>query len=96
MFKWLKKNKKMEIEDEIHSVLCNMSTYAPDSEEYSIMSKNLEILAKAKSYQKDRRISKDVVLQVVGALAGTVLVLYFEKANVITSKAFGSVFKGRV
>lgn len=88
--------KKSEIDEEIHSVLCNMSTYAPDSDEYTKMTKNLEMLYKAKSYEKDRRVSKDTVLVVAGNLLGIAIILGYEKANVITSKALGFVLKGRV
>ena len=73
-----------------------MSTYQPETEDYTAMAKNLETLYKAKSLEKSKSVSPDVKWQVVGAFAATLLVLYFEKANVITSKAFGSVFRGRV
>ena len=89
-----KKNKKYTIDEEIHSVLCYMSTFKPDDEEYITAAKNLELLYKAKATVKS--ISPDVVVGVVGGLVSTVLVLYFEKTNVITSKIFNSVFRGRV
>ena len=91
-----KKDKRTDLEKEIHSVLCNMSTYSPDDEEYTVMSKNLETLYKAKALEKDKGVKPEVIFNGVVFLAGTALVLYFEKANVITSKAFGAVFKGRV
>jgi hypothetical protein len=88
-----KKDKKYAIDEEIHRVVCDMASYSADSKEYTEMAKNLELLYKAKASEK--RLSPDAVLSVVFGLVGTLTVLYFERANVITSKAFGSVFRGR-
>lgn len=94
--KFTKKDKRTDLEKEIHSVLCYMSGFHPDSEEYTLAAKNLETLYKAKALEKNKGVSPDVIANIVGGLTGTVLVLWFEKANVITSKAFNSVFRGRV
>ncbi len=91
-----KKDKRTDLEKEIHSVLCNMSTYSPDSEEYTKQAENLERLYKAKSYEKDRRASPDTIAIVAGNLLGIALILGYEKANVLTSKALGFVVRGRV
>jgi hypothetical protein len=96
MFKITKKKERTELEEEIHSVLCNMSTFAPDSEEYTKQAENLERLYKAKSYEKDRSVSPDTIAVIAGNLLGIALILGFEKANVITTKALGFVIRGRV
>jgi len=91
-----KKEKRSSLEMEIESVLCNMSTYQPDSEEYTAQAINLERLYKAKSYEKDRRISPDTIAVVAGNLLGIALILGYEKADTITTKALGFILKGRV
>ena len=96
MFRFTKKDKRTLLEKEIESVLCNMSTYPPDSEEYGIMSENLERLYKAKSNEKERRVSPDTIAIIAGNLLGIALILGYEKANIITTKAFSHIMKGRV
>jgi Zn-dependent oligopeptidase len=64
--------------------------------EYSNMIDNLEKLYKAKDSEKSRKISPDTIAIIVGNLLGIGLILGYEKANVITSKAVAFVLKGRV
>lgn len=91
-----KRDKRTDLEKEIHSVLCNMSTYLPDSEEYTKQAENLERLYKAKSYEKDRRVSLDTIAVIAGNLLGIALILGYEKTEVIRTKALGFVIRGRV
>jgi hypothetical protein len=67
-----------------------------DRDLYSTMTENVERLYKAKSYEKTRGVSPDTIITVVGSLLGIILILGYEKAGVITSKALGFVLKGRV
>jgi hypothetical protein len=97
MFKKItKKDKRTNLEKEIDSVLYVMHTCYPDSDEYTTMSENLERLYKAKANEKDRHVSPDTKLIVAGNLLGIALILWHEKADIITSKALGFVLKGRV
>jgi len=91
-----KKDKRTKLEKEIESVLSIMKQYPPDSNEYTAMTKNLEVLYKADSHKSERRVSPDTVVTVVGSLAGMVLIMIFERTEVITTKAFGWILKGRV
>lgn len=91
-----KKDKRNKLEKEIESVLAKMSLVEPSTDEYQSMTKNLEVLYKAKSYEKDRHISADTIAVVVGNLVGIILILYYEKADIITSKALGHILRGRV
>lgn len=91
-----KKDKRTNLEKEIDEVLMYMSGLSPDSKEYSTISSNLEKLYKAKAEDKACRIKLDTVAVVVGNLAGILLILGYEKANIITTKALGFVVKGRV
>jgi hypothetical protein len=90
------KDKRTNLEKEIDSVLRIMSQYSPDSKEYTFMAENLERLYKAKSNDRNRHISPDTIAVIAGNLLGIGLILGFEKANVITSKALGFVLRGRV
>ncbi|MCX7817542.1 MAG: hypothetical protein N2317_08575 [Syntrophales bacterium] len=91
-----KRDKRTNLEKEIDSVILTMSSYKPDSDEYEAMAKNLEMLYKAKTHERVRHVSPDTIALVAGNLLGIVLILGYEKANVITSKALGFVIKGRV
>lgn len=91
-----KVDKRSNLEKEIDNVLKRMSELDPDSKEYSAMASNLELLFSAKSKEKDRKISPDTLAVIAGNLLGIGLILTYEKANVITSKALGFVIKGRV
>lgn len=94
--KFTKKDKRTNLEMEIDHLLEDMMKVAPNSESYTTMAANLEVLYKAKSHERVRRVTPDTVAIVAGNLLGIALVLYHEKANVITTKALGFVIKGRV
>jgi hypothetical protein len=91
-----KKDKRTNLEKEIDSVIFEMSTLNPADDKYAIMADNLEKLLKMKSCDKKATISPDTIAIIAGNLLGIILILGYEKANVITSKALGFVLKGRV
>lgn len=91
------KDKKPNIKQEVDHIIGYMAGLEPDSKEYSTAASNLDVLVKAKSCENTtKKISPDTIAVVVGNLLGIVLVLNYEKMNVITSKAFGMIIKGRV
>jgi len=96
MNKLFKVVKQDSLKEEIESVLRCMSTLNCTSEEYSKSADNLEKLYRAQGYNKNTSISPDTLLLVIGNLAGIALILWHERAEVITSKALGFVMKGRV
>ena len=91
--KW---DKRTNLEKEIDSVLAIMATWDPASKEYTAMTKNLEVLYKARNEEKTRRVKPDTFLVVAGNLLGIILILGYEETNVIRSKAMSFVLKGRV
>jgi len=92
-----KKDKRSTIDKEIDSVIEVMSILNANSDEYTAMAKNLEVLMKAKSYNKDgTKVSKDTVWTVVGSIASIVIIVGYEQAHIVASKAIGFVIKGRV
>lgn len=93
-----KKDKRTNLEKEIDSVLEYIQSMTPESEEYTEITKNLERLYKAREGEKskERHMSPDTMLLVAGNLLGILVILGYEKADIITSKAIGFVLKGRV
>jgi hypothetical protein len=91
-----KKNRKTKLDDVIEAVILKLEGLSPDSKEYQIIADNLERLYKARSYEKSNFVSPDTLAIIGGNLLGIALILWFEKTDVITSKALGFVLKGRV
>jgi hypothetical protein len=95
MFKFTKKDKRTQLKKEMDTVFTRLESLDASSEEYSTAVTNLEKLHKMSSNDKIK-INSDVVITVAGAIVSTILVLYFEKTGVVTSKAVNWILKGRV
>ena len=97
----LKKFKKEDpikagIEEEIISNLNELGVTAErTSDEYGVLLNNVERLEAIRQKNK-KSISPDTVAVVAGNLIGILLILGYEKKDIITSKALGFVLKGRV
>ena len=91
-----KKNKQTALELEIAAVLEIMKQCMPCSEEYTKMNENLEKLYKMEAIKREQKIKKDTILIIAGNLLGIALILGFEQAGAITTKALGFIIKGRV
>ena len=87
--------KKKPMQKEIESVLEKMATLSPDTEEYTVMARNLETLCSANSKNKST-MDLNTILVVTGNLVGILMIIYHEQTGVVTSKALGFVLKGRV
>jgi hypothetical protein len=74
-------------------ILTEMKACNADSDEFKVMLKRLERVYKLKTIDGQKRVSPDVVASIAGNLAGIVLILHFEKVNVVASKALGFVMK---
>ncbi len=96
MNKFTRRDKRSNLEKEIDSVLVIMKGMNPYSDEYTTMTKNLEMLYKAQAHKSERRVSPDAIVMVVGNLLGIGLILTYERTEVITTKALGFILKGRV
>lgn len=91
-----KKDKNLKgLENEIDSLLEDMSVAGRDSEDYERMAKCLEDICKAKSYEKTASPIdwSEVLVNVTGCLIPIVIILNYEKMDVIASKAFGLIRK---
>lgn len=78
----------------IGAVLQEMSVETSDTKEYAAMADQLVKLMKLKKeVEPSRRVSPDVLATIVANLAGIAMIIGYERANVITSKAIGFVAK---
>lgn len=83
------------LEKVIDVLLDRMADYDADDAEYPKMLEQLIKLYKLKEIDSQKRVSPDTLILVAGNLVGIVLILGYEKANVITSRAIGFVMKLR-
>lgn len=92
-----KQSKQNSIDTEVESVIATMSLLNPDTEEYTKMADNLHTLMEARSYKNDStKISKDVIFTGILSIVSILIIVGYEQANVLGSKAVGFVNKGRV
>lgn len=86
---------KTALEETIETLLLEMSLTESTSDEFGKLLDRLEKLHKMKAVEKDsrNRVSPDAILTVGANLAGIVLILGFERAHIVTSKALSFVLK---
>lgn len=77
----------------IAEVLSDMKGFTSDADEYSAMVEQLVKLHAMKECEKPNGVSKDTVLIVAGNLLGIVMILSFERTNVITTRALQFMLK---
>jgi hypothetical protein len=80
------------LDQAIDDLLHQMSTYDGFTEEYVIMADQLTKLYAIKEKNKDR-VSLDTLVTVGGNLASILLIVNYEQANVLTSKALGLLLR---
>lgn len=86
------------LDEAIELAFSHLQEHSPDSDEYSKIVDQLDKLYKIKSsYEKDnkRTVSTDQLIAVAGNLAGILLILNFERAGIVTSKALSFVLKSK-
>lgn len=76
----------------IEDLLYQMSTYDGFTNEYVIMADQLTKLYAIKEKKNDR-VSLDTLATVGGNLAGILLIVNYEQANVLTSKALSLLLR---
>lgn len=79
----------------IDSLLLEIQGNEDDPDEYAKRIKALDMLYKMQAQDKPDRVSKDTLAIIAGNLGGIIMILGFEKANVITTKALSFVMKAR-
>ena len=82
-----------ELDKVITQLLEDMQDTSTDTEEYAKMVDHLTKLYKLKETDLPKRVSPESWAAIAGNLAGILLILNFERAGVVTSKALGFVTK---
>lgn len=89
------KQEKSKIEQEIQRVHELLSVMDVATNEYEATVKQLEVLYDIEGKTK-RSISPDTAVLAATNILGIILVIRSEEFNVVTSKAFGMIMRGRV
>lgn len=95
-----KKDKRTMLEKEIDRLLVDMSKMNQDDPEYKKKAETLEKLItinqKCTNFKDGReKLSPNTIAVVVGGLVEIALIMTYEQAHVIATKAFGRVLRGR-
>lgn len=88
-----KKNNLSDVEKMIDEEILKLAKMANTKKQFEDV---MDLLDKRKKLTEKKTVSPDTIALILGNLIGIAMVLGYEKANVITSKAFGMVVKGRV
>ncbi len=90
-----RRDRRTPLEKEIDALVKDLGNTAFEDKEYAT---KVEQLGKLMDIQKKKkvRISPDTVAIIIANLAGIVLILGYERAHVITTKALGFIIKGRI
>lgn len=83
------------LEKAIDKLLLAMDKIENNTPEYTMMVERLERLYKLKAIDAPRRVSPDAIATVAANLVGILLIIGYEHANVVTSKALNFVMKLR-
>lgn len=91
-----KQREKTELEKAIDLQLEKLAlSYNDDEREQAIRA--LEVLYSAKEAEdRKNKVTKDALVGAVSSVGGILLILNYERVNVLTSKALSFVNKGRV
>lgn len=90
-----KNSEPTALQNAIDELFAAMAGVSEDSDEYTKMVVNLSALYKLKEQDSSKRVSADTVALIAGNIAGILLIIGHERANVVTSKALSFVMKLR-
>lgn len=85
----------VSLDKALDRVLLDMQNHSVVSAEYAKMVDQLSKLHALKVANTKMRVSNDTLATIVANLAGIVLILHFEKVQIVTSKAMSFVPKLR-
>ena len=90
-----KKRPEDGLQTAINNVLSEMKLFSSDSDEYAKQVKQLSKLYKMQEQNAPLRVSPDTLAIVLGNLLGVLVIVSYEKHNIVTSKALTFVQKLR-
>lgn len=83
------------LDETIDAALSELKELKTNDPAYQTTLDRVKELYKLKEQNTPKRVSPDTMVLVAGNLAGIVLILGYERAHVVTSKALGFVLKSR-
>lgn len=96
MFGWFEDDEPEPLDDLIESVMLEMSTTNAKSDEYPKLLSYLERLTRIKGKNTRERVSSDTMAIVFGNLVGIVILVAYEHAHPVASKAITQVIKPKL
>lgn len=81
------------MDDEIARLTAKLGTMNPLDDDYSKILELISKLTKARAEKNERAISMDTILTIGANIAGLLLVLNYERLNVISTKALTMVWR---
>ena len=84
---------EVTIDVEIARALASMNEMPVDSKEYTIAVENLNRLIEARNSKTRFKVSGDMILSAATNILGILLVLNYERLDVVSSKAIGFVLR---
>lgn len=93
-----KQHETDHLQEAIDEALSELKTVTADSDEYNAILDKIERLHRLKETERksERRVSPDALVAAGASVLGIVLILGFEHAGVVTSKALGFVMKTKI
>lgn len=95
MFTQNSQNANSGLDVVIDDLLSEMKTLTSNTKEYALALDHLSTLYKIKEANSKKKLSPDTKALIAANLAGILVIVGFEKANVVTSKALSFVMKLR-
>jgi hypothetical protein len=88
-----KPREQTKLEKAIDDILIELSELSSQTDEYAAMVEQLVKLHKMKEDEKPSRVSQDTVATIAAHLAGILLIVGYERTNVVTTKALAFMHK---
>lgn len=95
MLTWKTEKKPSALDKTIDAALADLEELSTNDPHYQQTLDRVKELYKLKENNTPKRVSPDTLAIVVGNLAGIVLILGYERANVVTTKALGFILKSK-
>lgn len=89
------KENKVNFQTEIDRALASLHELPIESEEYAKAIKNIEVLCAARAQKANDAPSMDTLLTIGANILGILVILNYEQAHILTSKAVSFIIKGR-
>lgn len=88
---------KSDLDAEMDSILEVIAGMKPETEEYKAAVEAYKVLAESKeTLERKKKISGDAIITVAAHLLGLVCIMNYEKAEIITTKAWQHITRLRL